>query len=125
MKYKLNTKQYNNIMGIPNYFHFLKNHKSILKQKQYISCDDLFIDKNSQYMTQYIIKIISVKRSRLSKTYEKILVLIKTNNPQRKTFVCFDGVPPFPKMINETKKIQKCVDQKILNDTIHHLIQII
>lgn len=120
MKYKLNTKQYNNIMGIPSYFHFLlKNHKSILKQKQYISCDDLFIDANSLiYDSIHELKSFQSNEVVYQKVYEKILVLIEINNPQRKTFVCFDGVPPFPKMIQQRQRRFKSVlTKKILNDT--------
>ena len=107
-------------MGIPSYCHFLlKNHKAILNQKQYISCDDLFIDANSLiYDSIHELKSFQSNEVVYQKVYEKILVLIEINNPQRKIFVCFDGVPPFPKMIQQRQRRFKSVlTKKILNDT--------
>ena len=49
--------------------------------------------------------------------YEKILLLIKTTNPKRKAFICFDGVPPFPKMVQQRQRRFKSVLTKhIVNE---------
>ena len=108
-------------MGIPSYFNFLlKNHQRILTQKKHNVCDDLFIDANSliydsidsnTYMNDFDVLY--------KKVYEKVIELIKINNPTGKTFVCFDGVPPFPKMLQQRQRRFKSVltKQILTNET--------
>jgi 5'-3' exonuclease len=106
-------------MGIPSYFHFLlKNHRSILTPKQQVRCDDLFVDANSLiYDCIHELKTIQSYEQVYQMVYERVLLLIKTTNPTRKTYICFDGVPPFPKMVQQRQRRFKSVLTKhILND---------
>lgn len=93
-------------MGIPSYFHFiLKNHKSILIKKQHMDCDDLFVDANSLiYDCIHELKNVSSNQEVYQMVYDKILLLVNTIAPNRKTYVCFDGVPPLPKMIQQRQR---------------------
>ena len=106
-------------MGIPSYFHFLlKNHRSILVDKTQIHCDDLFVDANSLiYDCIHELKNVQSYEIVYQMVYEKILLLIKTTNPKRKAFICFDGVPPFPKMVQQRQRRFKSVLTKhIVNE---------
>ena len=98
-------------MGIPSYFHFLlKNHKRILTQKNQICCDDLCIDANSLiYDSVHELKVIEDTKLIYEKVKEKIYELIRINKPTQKTYVCFDGVPPFPKMVQQRQRRFKSV----------------
>ena len=107
-------------MGIPSYFHFLlKNHKRILTQKNQICCDDLCIDANSLiYDSVHELKVIEDTKLIYEKVKKKIYELIRINKPTQKTYVCFDGVPPFPKMVQQRQRRFKSVlTKQILKDT--------
>mgnify|MGYP001435988624 FL=1 len=102
-------------MGIPSYFNFiLKNHPNIIIQKKYISCDYLFIDANSliydsinelnfQFSTNDIV---------YNKVYDKIINMMNQLQVNEKIYVCFDGVPPLPKMYQQKQRRFKSVMTK-------------
>ncbi len=93
-------------MGIPSYFNFiLRNHKRMLIQSKHLVCDNLFIDANSLiYDCIHELTNVTSYEQVYKMVYEKILELIKTNKPTHKTYVCFDGVPPFPKMVQQRQR---------------------
>ena len=105
-------------MGIPSYFnHILKNHNNIIIKKKFIKNDFLFIDANSLiYDSINELEQINSNEQIYDKVYEKILILINKIQPTTKTFVCFDGVPPYPKMQQQRQRRFKSVlIKKILN----------
>ena len=107
-------------MGIPSYFHFiLKNHKTILIKKKFISCDNLFIDANSLiYDCIHELKEIDNNNKVYEMVYNKLLNLIDTIHPKHKTYVCFDGVPAFPKMIQQRqRRFKSNLTKQILDQT--------
>ena len=105
-------------MGIPSYFNFiLKNHKNIIINKKNIICDYLFIDSNSLiYDSIHELESIDDYSVVYNLVYNKILDLIKINNPTNKTYVCFDGLPPYPKIIQQKqRRFKSLITNKILN----------
>ena len=107
-------------MGIPSYFNFiLKHHKTILVKKKNVSCDNLFIDANSLiYDCIHELKKVENEEKVYEMVYEKIIQLIQTIDPKIKTYVCFDGIPPYPKMVQQRQRRFKSVlTKQILNDT--------
>ena len=98
-------------MGIPSYFNFiLKNHKNILIKKQFLRCDDLCIDANSLiYDCIHELKEVNDYDIVYKMVYEHIMTLISVINPARNTYVCFDGVPAFPKMLQQRQRRFKSV----------------
>ena len=106
-------------MGIPSYFNFiLKNHKDILIKKQFIICHELFIDANSLiYDCIHESKEFSKNEEIYKMVYEKIIHLIDIINPTNKSYVCFDGVPAFPKILQQRQRRFKSVlTKEIIND---------
>ena len=93
-------------MGIPSYFHFLlKNHRNIIKEKKYIQCDYLFVDANSLiYDCIHELKQVDAYETVYHMVHEKMLSLQSTVNPQFKTYFCFDGVPPYAKMVQQRQR---------------------
>ncbi len=98
-------------MGIPSYFNFiLKKHYNIIKKKTFIRSDYLFIDANSIiYDTIYENKFIKNTDNNdiYKEVYKNIDKLIKTVNPKKKSYICFDGVPPYPKIIQQRQRRYK------------------
>ena len=105
-------------MGIPSYFHFLlKNHRSIVKEKKYVSCDDLFVDANSLiYDCIHELKHVNRYEEVYAMVYEHMMTLIRTIQPKRKTYFCFDGVPPYAKMIQQRQRRFKSMLTKQILD---------
>lgn len=94
-------------MGIPSYFNFiLKNHPKIIVNKQQISCDFLFIDSNSLIYDSINELNFQIENNNqvYDLVYTKINELIQINSPQQLTYVCFDGVPPLPKMYQQRQR---------------------
>ena len=105
-------------MGIPSYFNYiLKNHNTIIINKKFVKSDILFVDANSLiYDSIYELENIENNNMVYEKVYEKIIILIKKINPTLKTYICFDGVPPFPKMQQQRQRRFKSVlINKVLN----------
>ena len=106
-------------MGIPSYFNFiLKNHPNIIIHKKYISCDYLFIDANS-LIYDCINELefqISSNKIVYEKVYEKIINMMNTLNVNEKIYVCFDGVPPLPKMYQQKQRRFKSIMTKTILD---------
>ena len=105
-------------MGIPSYFNFLlKHHKTILVQKKNVLCDNLFIDANSLiYDCIHELKEVIKYEEIYEMVYQKILFLNSVIKPNDKTFICFDGVPPYPKMIQQRQRRFKSVlTKQIIN----------
>lgn len=107
-------------MGIPSYFNFiLKKHSNIIKKKSFIRSDYLFIDANSIiYDTIYDNKInCSDKNDDIYiKIYDNITKLIKTVSPNKKTYICFDGIPPYAKIVQQRQRRYKgSLTNKLLN----------
>ena len=98
-------------MGIPSYFNFiLKNHKKILLKKQFLHCDDLCIDANSLiYDCIHELNQVNDYDEIYNMVHVRILKLISIIQPSRKTYVCFDGVPAFPKMLQQRQRRFKSV----------------
>ena len=106
-------------MGIPSYFNFLlKHHKTILVQKKNVLCDNLFIDANSLiYDCIHELKEVIKYEEIYEMVYQKILFLNSVIKPNDKTFICFDGVPPYPKMIQQRQRRFKSVlTKQIINN---------
>ena len=108
-------------MGIPSYFNFiLKNHPNIIIQKKYISCDYLFIDANSLIYDSINELEFQITDNNIvyEKVYEKIISMMNLLNVNEKIYVCFDGVPPLPKMYQQKQRRFKSIMTKnILNKT--------
>ena len=88
-------------MGVPSYFsHILKNHKHILKRNN-IHCDKLYLDANS---------IIYDNLTKDGLIYELIYIsimeIIGKFSPKH-TYVCFDGVAPLAKMVQQKQRRYK------------------
>lgn len=107
-------------MGIPSYFNFiLKKHSNIIKKKSFVRSDYLFIDANSLiYDTIYENKIMNGDKNDYiyKKVYENITKLIKTISPNKKTYICFDGIPPYAKIVQQRQRRYKgSLINKLLN----------
>ena len=98
-------------MGIPSYFSYiLKNHKHILK-KNFIVCDILYLDANS-----IIYDNISKDGILYDNIYESIMLIISKFTP-KKTYICFDGVAPLAKMVQQKQRRYKSyLTKQILNN---------
>jgi len=106
-------------MGIPSYFHFLlKNHKNILIKKQFTVCHELFVDANSLiYDCIHELKEFSDNQLVYNMVYDKIIHLVHVINPVHKSYICFDGVPAFPKMLQQRQRRFKSVlTKQIISD---------
>ena len=102
-------------MGIPSYFNFiLKNHPNIIILKKYISCDYLFIDANSLIYDSINELNFQFSSNEVvyNKVYEKIINMMNQLNVNEKIYVCFDGVPPLPKMYQQKQRRFKSVMTK-------------
>lgn len=114
------TRQYNSYMGIPSYFNFiLQNHATIINNIKHVRCDYLFVDSNSLiYDTIYEFEdeVPNDNQVIYSKVYDKLNDLIALNNPSVLTYICFDGVPPLPKMYQQRqRRFKSLMTKKILN----------
>jgi 5'-3' exonuclease len=92
-------------MGIPSYFSYIiKNHKGIFKNKLKIpNIDNFYLDSNSIiYDSMREIKVYKTLNEYESKLIHRVIEtindLISYINPQKKTFITFDGVAPFAKI---------------------------
>ena len=105
-------------MGIPSYFNFiLKNHRTIVKEKKFIRCDDLFVDANSLiYDCIHELKQVDHYEVVYAMVFEKMMKLIETLKPTRKTYFCFDGVPPYAKMVQQRQRRFKSI---LTNQILH------
>ena len=101
-------------MGIPSYFSYiLKNHKHILK-KNYILCNVLYLDANS-----IIYDNIGKDGHIYDNIYNSIINIIDKFNP-KKTYICFDGVAPLSKMVQQKQRRYKSnLIKQILNKKEH------
>lgn len=99
-------------MGIPSYFSYiLKHHKHILKRK-FILCDILYLDANS-----IIYDNLGKDGDIYDNIYDSIMNIIDKFNPT-KTFICFDGVAPLSKMVQQKQRRYKShLTKKILNQS--------
>ena len=107
-------------MGIPSYFNFiLRNHSKIIRNKTQIKTDYLFIDANSliyDCINEFQNEIPQDNVIIFEQVYENIKNLIKSVNPKNKTYVCFDGVPPYAKMQQQRqRRFKGSLTNKILN----------
>jgi 5'-3' exonuclease len=105
-------------MGIPSYFNFiLKNHRRMLIENKHIICDNLFIDANSLiYDCIHELSEVGSNEQVYEMVYKKIIGLVHTNKPTHKTYVCFDGVPPLPKMVQQRqRRFKSALTKQILN----------
>jgi 5'-3' exonuclease len=97
-------------MGIPNYFyHVLTNHNGIIQKLEYHSIHNLYLDANSiVYDCVHENEgIVNSYKDLYERVYLSILKVIKTINPQNKTFVSFDGVVPMAKMVQQKQRRYK------------------
>jgi len=99
-------------MGIPSYFSYiLKNHKHILK-KNFIVCHVLYLDANS-----IIYDNIDKEGLIYDNIYNSIMEIISKFSP-KKTFICFDGVAPLSKMVQQKQRRYKShLTKRILNQS--------
>lgn len=105
-------------MGIPSYFnHILKNHGSILVNVEQVACHYFFIDANSLvYDSLREIEHVKSNQQIYDHVYNKILNMVKQNNPSFKTYVCFDGLPPLPKIMQQKqRRFKSQFTKKVLN----------
>ena len=109
-------------MGIPSYFNFiLKNHYNIINKKYHIRSDYFFVDANS-----LIYESINEFNNEIpaddliyDKIYENICKLIDSIDPKYKTYLCFDGIPPVAKIIQQQQRRYKSsLINKVLDKTI-------
>ncbi len=99
-------------MGIPSYFSYiLKHHKHILK-RHFIICDNLYLDANSIIYDQ-----IQNENEHYEHIYQAIMSIINKFQP-KKTMICFDGVAPLAKMVQQKQRRYKShLTKKILNQS--------
>ena len=87
-------------MGIPSYFSYiLKHHKHILK-RNHITCHNLYLDANSMIYDNL------AQDNIYEGVYNSIIAIQRMFSPQ-KTFICFDGVAPFAKMVQQKQRRYK------------------
>lgn len=95
-------------MGIPSYFnHILKNHPNIIIKKSLVSSDFLFVDANSliyDVINNYKDSVPTDLQIIYMEIYECVVRLIDVVNPKYKTYICFDGVPPCAKMVQQRQR---------------------
>lgn len=88
-------------MGIPSYFSYiLRKHKHILK-RHFIKCDALYLDANS-----IIYDNLNKEGLIYANVYDAIQVIIQKFKPAT-TFICFDGVAPMAKMVQQKQRRYK------------------
>lgn len=109
-------------MGIPSYFNFiLKNHSKIIKKKSHVKSDFLFIDANSIIYDTIHTFHENVPCQNIviyDKIYENICKLINSINPNFKSFVCFDGIPPCAKMAQQRqRRFKSSLTKEILGES--------
>ena len=107
-------------MGIPSYFNFiLRNHSKIITNKTQIRSDFLFVDANSliyDCINEFQSEVPKDNTVIFQQVYENITNLIKVVGPKHKTYVCFDGVPPYAKMNQQRqRRFKGSLTNKILN----------
>jgi 5'-3' exonuclease len=107
-------------MGIPSYFNFiLNNHAKIIRKKSQIRSDYLFVDANSliyDCINEFQDEVPQDNTIIFKQVYENINKLINDVNPQNKTYLCFDGVPPYAKMNQQRqRRFKGSLTNKILN----------
>ena len=108
-------------MGIPTYFnHIVKRHNNIIKETSYVNSDYLFIDANS--LVYDTINELKSKGEEITNTIifndviSYISKLIDIIKPSYKTYVCFDGMPPLPKIIQQKqRRFKSNITKQILN----------
>lgn len=107
-------------MGIPSYFNFiLRNHSKIITNKTQIRSDFLFVDANSliyDCINEFQNEVPKDNAVIFQQVYENITNLVKDVKPKHKTYVCFDGVPPYAKMNQQRqRRFKGSLTNKILN----------
>lgn len=107
-------------MGIPSYFnHILQNHPNIIINKKHVKCDYFFIDANSliyDCIYSYETPCELSDETIYEMVCEHIQRFIDFLEPTKKVYVCFDGIPPYPKMVQQRQRRFKSVfTNKILN----------
>lgn len=107
-------------MGIPSYFNFiLRNHSKIISNKRQIRSDFLFVDANSliyDCINEFQNEVPKDNTVIFQQVYENITNLVKVVGPKHKTYVCFDGVPPYAKMNQQRqRRFKGSLTNKILN----------
>ena len=95
-------------MGIPSYFNFiLKNHSKIISNKSQIRSDFLFVDANSliyDCINEFQNEVPEDNTIIFKQVYKNITDLVKVVGPNHKTYICFDGVPPYAKMNQQRQR---------------------
>ena len=95
-------------MGIPSYFNYiLRNHTNIISKKRQVSSDYLFVDANSliyDTINNYKECIPDEFESIYIDVYNNITKLISTVSPKKKSYICFDGVPPVAKIMQQKQR---------------------
>ena len=100
-------------MGIPYYYtHLLKTYKNIIKKYNSTDTCILFLDCNSIIYNVY--NKCSNEKEIIESVCREIDMLIETFNSEF-TFIAFDGVPPFAKIIQQrNRRYKSFITKKIL-----------
>tara|TARA_Y100000389_G_scaffold177526_1_gene189859 strand:+ start:6544 stop:8070 length:1527 start_codon:yes stop_codon:yes gene_type:complete len=109
-------------MGIPSYFNFiLRNHSKIIRNKNQIKSDFLFVDANSliyDTINEFKDQVPDDNKIIYQKVYENIKNLINKIRPINKSYICFDGIPPCAKMNQQRqRRFKSSLTNKILNNS--------
>ena len=110
-------------MGIPSYFNFiLKNHSKIIRNKSQIRSDFLFVDANSliyDCINEFQNEVPQDNVVIFKQVYENMKRLINTVKPRNKTYICFDGVPPYAKMNQQRqRRFKGSLTNKVLDKSV-------
>lgn len=109
-------------MGIPSYFNFiLRNHSKIIRNKNQIKCDFLFVDANSliyDTINEFKVQVPNNNKIIYQNVYENIKKLINKIRPVNRSYICFDGIPPCAKMNQQRqRRFKSSLTNKILHTT--------